>query len=189
MRPERHPAVRRHRRGALAAAAVALSALAGCSWIHSPFASAPREACPGAIVLRPLANTVILKPGQPPQPESVAFYGILSEIDGDCEYQGGAVREKLDVILVGQRGPAAGKAADVALDYFIAVLAPDQRILNKRLFTVHVAFPPTGERAGVTDHIEETIPLAGYKGGQLQIVAGFQQSPEATEFYRHFRGR
>jgi hypothetical protein len=174
---------------AVAAAAVALLPLAGCSWIHSPFASAPKEACPATVVLRPLGNTAIFPPGRQPTPDSVAFYGILSEVDGDCEYVGGAVRETLNVILVGERGPAAANADAVALNYFIAVVGPDQRILSKRSFTVNVVFPPTGKRAGVTDHIEETIPLAGYRGSQLEIVAGFQQSPEAIEFYRHFRGR
>jgi hypothetical protein len=189
MRAERHAPARRHRCGIFAAAVLALSPLAGCGWVHSPFASAPQEACPSAIVLRPLANTAVFAPGQPPTPESVAFYGILSEIDAHCEYTSGAVREQLDVVLVGQRGPAAGKADTVALDYFVAVLGPNERILNKRPFAVHIVFPPTGPRAGVTDHIEETIPLAGFRGSQLQIVAGFQQSPETVEFYRHFRGR
>jgi hypothetical protein len=41
----------------------------------------------------------------------------------------------------------------------------------------------------VTDHIEETIPLAGRPPGELSIVLGFQQTSEIVEFYRNFRGR
>jgi hypothetical protein len=41
----------------------------------------------------------------------------------------------------------------------------------------------------VVGPIEETIPLTGRSPGELNIVLGFQQSPEIVEFYRHFRGR
>ena len=41
----------------------------------------------------------------------------------------------------------------------------------------------------VTDHIEEMIPLAGRSIADLNLVLGFQQSPEAIEFYKQFRGR
>jgi len=54
---------------------------------------------------------------------------------------------------------------------------------------VRIAFDPNQKRAGVTDHLEETIPLGGRTGSDLNVVLGFQQSPEVVEFYRRFRGR
>ena len=47
----------------------------------------------------------------------------------------------------------------------------------------------SGKRSGVTDHIEETIALGGRQGTDLNIVVGFQQSPEVVDFYKKFRGR
>lgn len=119
----------------------------------------------------------------------VAFYGILSDVDAKCQATGSAVRASLDVVVIGERGPSVGTAEGVDLQYFVAVTGADQAILSKRSFAVHIAIPGDAKRAGVTDHIEETIPLAGRPPGDLNIVLGFQQSPEIVDFYRHFRGR
>jgi hypothetical protein len=162
-----------------------LVALSGCGLFGG---GKPPPACPAAVVLQPLANTALFAPGAEPRPENVAFYGILSEVDSKCEYTREGVRVRLDVIVVGQRGPMAhGDRLD--LNYFIAVVAPGERILSKKPFSVQVVFPGNAKRAGVTDHVEEVIPASAGQASQLTIDVGFQQSPEAVEFYRHFRGR
>jgi hypothetical protein len=132
--------------------------------------------------------SAVFAPGPDRRPENVAFYGMLSEANLKCKYSGDAVHIDLDAVIVGERGPSA-KGDSVDLPYFVAVAAPDQTILSKKPFAVHIAFDPNQKRAGVTDHIEETIPLGGRKGSDLNVVLGFQQSPEVVEFYRRFRGR
>ncbi len=169
------------------AALLGLLALSGCSWFSSS-SSTPREQCPSAIILRPLANTAVLAAGVEARPDNVAFYGLLSEVDRTCDYTGDTVRMSLDVIIVGQRGPGA-KGDVVDLTYFVAVTGPNQQILSKKPFTVRIAFDPDQVRSGVTDHIEETIPLAGHKGGDISVLLGFQQTPQVVDFYKHFRGR
>ena len=141
------------------------------------------------MVLRPLAQTAVFEPGAARQPMGVAFYGILSEVVAKCERAGDALRASLDVIVIGERGPAAGKADGIDLQYFVAVTGPDQAILSKRSFPIRIAIGADSRRAGMTDHIEEIIPLAGRPPGELSIVIGFQQSAEIVDFYRHFRGR
>ncbi len=175
-------------RAARIAAVFALFALSGCSWL--PFSSPPTPVapCPSAVILRPLANTAVFGPAPERRPENVAYYGLLSEVDRTCDYAGDAVRMGLDVVIVGQRGPAA-KGDAVDLNYFVAVTGPDRSPLAKNSFAVHIAFDPNQMRAGVTDHIDEVIPLAGRKGTDLNVVLGFQQTPEVVDFYKHFRGR
>ena len=176
-------------RAAAVAAFLGLVALSGCSLVSgSASKSASADACPPAVVLRPLANTAVFAPVPERRPENVAFYGLLSEADLKCKYTGDAVQLDLDAVIVGERGPAA-RGDTLDLPYFVAVTGPDQTILSKRPFAVHIAFEPNQKRAGVTDHIEETIPLGGRKGSDLNVVLGFQQSPEVVEFYRRFRGR
>jgi hypothetical protein len=178
-------------RAAAGAALLALLGLSGCGWFSgssSSSKSASADACPSAVVLRPLANTAVFAPGPERRPENVAFYGLLSEADLKCKYTGDAMRIDLDAVIVGERGPS-GKGDTVELPYFVAVTAPDQTILSKRPFAVRIAFEANQKRAGVTDHIEETIPLDGRKGADLNVVLGFQQSPEVVEFYKRFRGR
>jgi hypothetical protein len=139
-------------------------------------------------VLRPLSNTAVFGSAPERRPDNVAFYGLLSEADLKCDYTGGAVRIALDAIVIGERGPAA-KGDSVDLQYFVAVTGPDQSILSKKPFVVRIAFEGTQKRSGVTDHIEETIPLDGRTGADLNVLLGFQQSPEVVDFYKHFRGR
>jgi hypothetical protein len=174
-------------RAARGAALLGALALSGCGWFSSS-SSKPAEACPSAVVLRPLSNTAVFGPAPERRPDNVAFYGILSEADLKCEYAADAMRVTLDAVVVGERGPAA-KGDTVDFQYFVAVTGPDQAILSKRLFPVRVAFEATQKRAGVTDHIEQTIPLGGRKGADLNVLVGFQQSPEVVDFYKHFRGR
>ena len=140
------------------------------------------------MILRPLANTAVFGPAPERRPDNVAFYGLLSEADLKCESTGDAMRLMLDVIVVGERGPAA-KADSVDFQYFVAVTGPDQSILGKREFPVRIVFDAPQKRAGVTDHIEETIALGSRKGTDLTVDLGFQQSPEVVEFYKRFRGR
>jgi hypothetical protein len=175
------------RLAALGAALIGLLGLAGCGWFsHAP--EKPAQACPGAVILQPLKNTATFGPAPEARPDDVAFYGLLDEVDATCSYSAGSVLVKLDVIVIGQRGPmATGDSLD--LDYFVAVTAPQQTILGKKPFAVRVVFPPGKLRAGVTDHINLAIPLDGHQGSDLTLYVGFQQSPKVVDFYKRFRGR
>jgi len=178
----------RHQPAAPSAALVCLLALSGCGWLGSSSASKSTEACPSTVILRPLANTAVFGPAPERRPDNVAFYGLLSEADAKCVYSGDAMRLVLDIVVVAERGPA-GKADSADFQYFVAVTGPDQTILSKKPFPVRIAFDGPGRRSGVTDHIEEAIPLGGRQGTDLNIVVGFQQSPEVVDFYKKFRGR
>jgi hypothetical protein len=175
-------------RAAQGAVVVGLAVLSGCGWFSHEKEAPPAPVCPGAVILKPLANTAIFGPAPERRPNNVAFYGLLSEVDSKCTVSAGTVLVKLDVIVIGQRGPAA-KGDAIDLDYFVAVTVPPETILSKKPFRVRIAFPPDGIRAGVTDHIELAIPLDGHTAGDLTLDLGFQQSPEVVDFYKRFRGR
>ena len=112
----------------------------------------------------------------------------MSEADLKCEYGGGNLKIALDAVVVGERGPAA-KGDVVDLPYFVAVTGPDQVDNQQAAIRDPHRLRRHQKRAGVTDHIEETIPLDGRKGSDLNVLLGFQQSPEVVDFYKHFRGR
>jgi len=173
---------------ARSAVLMGLLAISGCGWLGSSSASKPTEACPSTVILRPLANTAVFGPAPERRPDNVAFYGLLSEAEAKCVYSGDAVRLVLDIVVVAERGPAA-KADSADFQYFVAVTGPNQAILSKKPFPVRIVFDTPQKRSGVTDHIEETIALGGRQGTDLNIVVGFQQSPEVVDFYKKFRGR
>jgi hypothetical protein len=172
------------------------AALSGCGWLSSPFSSsssapaaASAEACPTVAILRPLAQTALFAPGAARQPAGVAFYGLLSDVESTCTRNGDSVLVTLDTVIIGERGPAAGAASGLDLQYFIAATAPDETILSKRTLPVQIAVPAGTRRAGITDHVEEWVSLGGRSPADVKVVLGFQQSPEVVQFYRNFRGR
>ena len=174
-------------RAARGAALAGLVALSGCG-LFSTAPEKPAQPCPSTVILRPLANTAVFAPGPERRPENVAFYGLLSDVESKCSFAAGSVTMTLDVIVIGQRGPAA-RGDSVDLDYFVAVTAPQQTILDKKPFRVRIGFGPNQIRAGVSDHIAVAIPLAGHQPGDLTLDFGFQQTPDVVDFYKRFRGR
>ena len=182
---------RRAARYAVAALAITgMALLSGCGLFGSSSAKdqKPAAACPTTAILQPLSQTAVFAPGSPAQPLGVAFYGIMNDVEAKCDRAGDAIRASLDIVVIGERGPAA-RGDTVALQYFVAVTSPDQTILSKRSFPIQISIPSGAKRAGVTEHIEETIPLGGRPVGDLNIAIGFQQPPDVVEFYKRFRGR
>lgn len=174
-------------------AAFAFSLLASCSWV--PFIGkktdgAASPACPIAVILHPLANTAVFRQGTGPElrPLDVAWYGIYSDIAVTCKITGDTLHATLDNVIVAERGPAAS-GDGVDLTYFVSLTGGDQTILGKKSFGVHVAVADRAKRGGVSDHIEVAFATGGRPVSDLNITAGFQQSPQAIEFYKNFRGR
>jgi len=174
--------------------AFAFALLASCSWV--PFVGKKSEkaasspACPITVILHPLANTAVFRPGAGPElrPLDVAWYGIYSDIAANCQIVGDTLHATLDNIIVAERGPAA-KGNDVDLTYFVSLTGPDQAILGKKSIPVHITVPERAKRAGVNDHVEVAFAMGGRPVSDLNITAGFQAPPQAVEFYKNFRGR
>jgi hypothetical protein len=167
--------------------------MASCSWV--PFVGKKSEApakpaCPVAVVLRPLANTATFRQtsGGDLKPLDVAWYGIFSDISASCTVSGDTLHAALDNIIVAERGPAV-RGNDVDFTYFVALTAGDQTVLGKKTFAVHVTLPSTGKRGGVNDHVEVAFATGGRPISDLNISVGFQESAEAVQFYKNFRGR
>ncbi|HZK89227.1 MAG TPA: hypothetical protein VFC56_03675 [Stellaceae bacterium] len=175
--------------------AVGLAGLAGCSSISIPFFGGRKSeatatpACPVAVILHPLANTAVFnKTGGDLKPLNVTWYGVFSDISASCTVSGDTLHASLDNIIVAERGPAV-RGNDVDLNYFVALTAGDQTILGKKSFSVRVTVPAASKRGGVNDHVEVAFATGGHAMSDLNITVGFQQSPQAIEFYKNFRGR
>ena len=177
-------------------AAFGLVLLASCSWIpfvgkKSASQKPANPACPITVILHPLANTAVFNPTAAPndlKPLNVAWYGIFSDVQATCTMSGNTLHAALDNVIVAERGPSA-RGNDVDLNYFVALTGSDQSILGKKSFSVHVTAPDKGKRGGVSDHVEVAFSTGGRPISDLNITLGFQESPQAIEFYKNFRGR
>jgi hypothetical protein len=176
-------------------AAFGIVALASCSWMPFGGKKADNQAasptCPIAVILKPLANTAVFRPGTGPDPKpiDVAFYGIFSDISATCQPAGDALRVSIDSVIAAERGSATGQGNDVELGYFVSLTAGDQTVLGKKSFGVRVSIPERARRSGVSDHVEVVFPTGGRPISDLQITAGFQQTQQAIQYYKNFRGR
>jgi hypothetical protein len=83
------------------------------------------------------------------------------------------------------RGPAMrGREADVPV--FIAVTEGDD-VLDKRIFPVHVAFPPNVDSVTMSSpEITLALPVSKTKtGAAYRIIAGFQLTPDELVANQH----
>ena len=165
--------------------------MASCSWV--PFVGKKSEgpaapACPIAVILHPLANTVVFGGAGELKPLNVAWYGVFSDISATCKMAGDTLHASLDNVIVAERGPAA-RGNDVDFNYFVSLTGSDQTVLGKKTFAVHVTVPDKAKRGGVDDHVEVAFATGGRPLSDLNITVGLQESPQAVEFYKNFRGR
>jgi hypothetical protein len=172
---------------------IAVAFGASCSWV--PFggnkAEQPAAACPATVILHPLANTAVFNPGTAPadlKPIAVAWYGIFSDISAKCQMAGSTLHASIDNVIVAERGPAA-RGNDTDFTYFVSLTGPDQAVLGKKTFAAHVTAPDKAKRGGINDHVEVAFFTGGRPLTELSITVGFQESAEAIEFYKNFRGR
>ena len=143
------------------------------------------------MILHPLANTAVFNPTATPgqlKPLDVAWYGIFSDVSATCTMSGSTLHATLDNVIVAERGPAA-RGNDVDFNYFVSLTGSDQSILGKKSFSVHITVPGQAKRGGVSDHVEVAFSTGGRPLSDLNLTLGFQESPQAIEFYKNFRGR
>jgi hypothetical protein len=157
--------------------ALAALALAGCSLSDDPNRFAP--ACPATAILSDAAD-ITRTDGHGRDITDTIVDGRITGLKGDCRDSDD--RKTLDAsVRVGMdvsRGPAAAGRSE-QVPYFVAV-SRDGRILDKRVMTLDVAFPPNIDRV----HIEgEPVSLAfptprGVTGTAYRIIVGFQLTPD-----------
>ncbi len=168
---------RRHRAGRGPAVAVALGyLLVACTSSPEPVT----VRCPKVAVVYGLDAVEPLQTRGRSLPAEARLQGL----QGSCGYDaaGLALDYSLD-ILVRPRAPLAPTSID--LPYFVAVAAPDGRIIDKQVFTARIALDgkaPTGSR----ERIVQTLAGVGPdEGPGYRVLIGFELPRErAIEQWR-----
>jgi hypothetical protein len=119
----------------------------------------------------------------------IEFEAEIGDIRAGCEIKGGQVAVRTKVAIFAARGPAAA-GKPLALAFFVAVTDPAGRIVAKEVFESPFEFKPNQRRAGVTEEIDQAIPLAGQaRAEDYDILVGFQLSADQLEYNRRSRPR
>lgn len=179
-----------HRSLPLFCAVVAASLpLAGCGPGRGDFA----PPCPTPVFEQSLADLTRYRPGSDGRDLiDVALIGRMTAVSGECRLTSKKGNELLTAVKIGinvTRGPALpAPSADVPL--FIAV-TEGERILDKKLFNLHVDFPSNVQMVQVVaGPVDMTLPVTPEKSGAAyQLRIGFQLTPEELAANRHRLGK
>ncbi len=158
----------------IALATGVLLLLAGCSIFHKTPAALP--GCPstglvhGASFYPVLAGTAAHQ-----APGDLAASARFESFTGDCKFRKGqpGVDVSLTLNFAGAKGPRGEKLETQAFPYFVAVLSPDEQILQRQVFTTKIDFDKTGtgtssEEQRIHIPLTDNMQAPGYK-----IAAGF----------------
>jgi hypothetical protein len=106
----------------------------------------------------------------------VVAKAAIRGFSGECKFKDketNTVDVALTLPFVVQRGKAGAGLKEKELPYFIAVLAPDEKILQRTAFTTKVTFDDNGSGSSTEEHVVK-IPLpARADAGKYKVVIGF----------------
>jgi hypothetical protein len=118
------------------------------------------------------ADTVSLPEGE----------ALINGFNGSCSFSKKTSQVEIDLTLpfkAKMTAPPAGNSLN--LSYFIAVLSPDEAILQRQSFTTNIDFDNTGA-GGSTEEHRIKIPLsASAEAYKYKVVIGFIQTPEPAK--------
>ena len=158
-------------------ALIMLALLAGCAAFNKP---AEEFACPKTGVIEEAANMTLLSPAG-----NEMATARLRGFEGNCSFKNNDIATvNLQVPLFAQKGVDGGELKGVEVPYFIALLSPDEQILQRQAFNAKIDFNNTEAGQSTEEHVVK-IPVTGpgdaYK---YKIVIGLALSPEQLEYNR-----
>jgi hypothetical protein len=172
--PARLPCLTWAMRAALIAG-VLLPSLSDCGPARNQFA----PVCPRPAFLADAADLDRYRtPGTGPR--DLVLHARMVTVAGECK-PGDKKGEIVTALTVGielTRGPAmTGREADAL--YFVAVI-DGSTIVDKRVYTTHIAFPPNVDRYNwQSDEVDITLPISPTKSGAAYtVLVGFQLTPD-----------
>ena len=158
-------------------ACVAAGILAGCSGNDPP----PPPLCPEVGIINGLED---LEQQAADGSGQLAYRAAMENLDGACKAEGGDLAVEIAIDLVVQPGPAA-PAGIIELPYFVAISAPDGRVLDRQDFVARVTVPSGARRGGVTETFSQRFVGREAGATDYQVLFGFAlPESEALSQYR-----
>lgn len=120
-----------------------------------------------------------------PAEGDVAVTGVLGKLSGGCSFdKPGEAEMEIAISFLAERGPKGVALREQPLPYFIAVLSPDETVLQRAAFSTTVDFDNAGRAFAKEEHdIRVPVPTRE-AAGAYKVVVGFQLTPEQLAFNR-----
>lgn len=142
--------------------------------------------CPYVKVLYDAARTIEFKDNVVAS-AAVIYSGEMEKIASVCGYRGAEpIKVAMQILFELGKGPQAPSSRKT-YRYWVAVTDRNRAVLDKQWFDLPVTFPAGQDRVTITQTINPIlIPRHDSKvsGGNFEILAGFEVTPEMAEFNR-----
>ena len=169
---------------AVALHSVAVAALAACGGPTQPGPGEP-AGCPAVGILADAARAFYLATPDRPDPDQVIATARIDDFVGDCDYEDTAVSVDMDLTLQVLAG-AVFDGRSLPVDYFVAVVDPQGRILNKEVFRVQAEIPADARGISLEETLSLSVPLPDgpASGSAYELVVGLQLTPQQLQINR-----
>lgn len=145
--------------------------------------------CPAVFILEDAKDLTRFKAGPGRDITDILFEAEIVNFVGDCDYDEGQAEIELAVQIRVERGPA-NKGRKVEFDYFVAIPKFRTQSEGKSIFNVVGEFEGSRTRMIYQDDLAMTIPVrVPADGAALEIVLGFQLTPDELKFNRSRKQR
>lgn len=149
----------------------------------------PKPICPQVAIIHELEN--IRDYGtEKPDPSQLVGEARLQSLNGDCEYEDNGIDITFTIAGIAARGPRLG-GDQVGFPFFVAVVDPDGKILNKDQMTADFKFSDGARIATANEPLHVFIPLPKDKdetGPNYRVLAGFQLTEQQLAEVRKREG-
>ena len=161
------------------APAILASLLAACGGTPPP----PPALCPEVGIINGLEDLQ-----QPPEAAAgdLAYRAAMENLDGGCRAEGGDLVVEIALDLLVLPGPAM-PGGIIELPYFVAISAPDGRLLDRQDFVARVTVPSGARRGGVTETFSQRFVGRADGAAEYQVLFGFAL-PESEALRQYRRG-
>ena len=167
-------------------------ALAACGPSQSARVTAA-QLCPKALRVQDAATLTRFQSGRGRDATDTLAQAQLSDIAISCAARSDRVEVDITFEIRIAEGPALARTQPdrrVGLEYFVAIIDPQQQILTRRSFNADFQFTGNRTKLQSKEELSHRIPLAGAgTGGAYQIAVGFVMTPDEVEFNRRSSAR
>lgn len=157
---------------------LALFALAGCSYFSD---REPPFGCPDTGFVRDTNRATFIEPDK--KKKDPGLVAVLPGFTGECSFKkAGVVDETVTLPFFMRKGASAGALKEKKLSYFIAVLSPDEEVLQRKEFTTTVVFDETGTGKSEEEHTI-AVPVPDHASAfRYKVVFGLTLTPDQLAY-------
>jgi hypothetical protein len=155
-----------------------------------PVTGTPDE-CPTVQVLPDTKSITYFDDPEGKPTGALVARATLVDIKGGCDYTDDGVIVDIDLIMQGKitdKGRYEGRKdleAFMTFPYFVAVMDPDGKMVDKKIMATAMRFKPQEDDLDHAEKITQTIPLADIShGADYTITVGFQLNRAQLDYNR-----